>query len=128
MIALILGVVLGSVVNIGLIIISPYFVDFPDNLDPMNAENWSIKLFIFPFLAHGIGTLAGAFTASKISKNYHIAIPLTIGFWFLAGGIYMVAIMPAPIWFVFLDIGGCYLPMAWLGWNLSQNKIKPNEE
>ena len=57
--ALILGIVLGSAVNMALIIISPYFVDFPDNLDSMNAENWSIKLFIFPFLAHGTGILEG---------------------------------------------------------------------
>ena len=107
-------------VNIGLIIIGGIVFPVSGNFDPMNAMQWDLKYFIFPFLAHSLGTLSGSFIASKLSKNYHIIIPLIIGFYFLSGGIYMVSILPAPAWFALLDIIVCYIPMALLGWKLSK--------
>jgi uncharacterized membrane protein YqgA involved in biofilm formation len=71
-------------------------------------------------LAHSIGTLSGAFVASKLSKNYHIIMPLIVGLYFLSGGIYMVTIFPAPTWFISLDIIVSYIPMALLGWKISK--------
>ena len=38
-------------VNMGLIYISGYAIELPENFDPMNAINWELKYFIFPFLA-----------------------------------------------------------------------------
>ena len=43
-----------------------------------------------------------------------------VGLYFLAGGIYMVTILPAPTWFVLLDVILGYIPMALLGWKISK--------
>ena len=53
---------------------------FPINnaMDPINAEMWEIKYFIFPFLAHSIGTLAGAFITAKFSSSYHMVFSISI--------------------------------------------------
>ena len=118
--SLILGVFSGSIVNILLIMLGSYIISAPESFNPMNAKDWTIALFIFPFLAHSVGTLAGSFVAAKASKNYHISISLMVGLWFLAGGIYMTTIIPAPAWFETLDIIICYIPMAYIGWNLSK--------
>ena len=118
--SLISGVISGSIVNIILIITGSYIIMTPENFDPMNTQDWTVPLFIFPFLAHSLGTLIGSFTATKISKGYHISIPLMVGLWFLAGGIYMTTIIPAPAWFEILDIIICYIPMAFLGWKLNR--------
>ena len=108
------------IINIGLIIIGGMIFPLSENFKPMNAINWDFKYFIFPFLAHSIGTLSGAFVASKLSRNYHIIIPLMVGLYFLSGGIYMVTILPAPIWFICLDLIICYIPMCLLGWSLNK--------
>ena len=116
----ILGIIIGMITNIGLIIIGGMIFPLSENFNPMNAINWDFKYFIFPFLAHSIGTLSGAFVASKLSRNYHIIMPLIVGLYFLLGGIYMVTIFPAPTWFVLLDIIVSYIPMALLGWKISK--------
>ena len=117
---LIFGIIIGMIVNMGLIIIGGTIFTPSGNFEPMNAMNWDFKYFIFPFLAHSIGTLSGAFIVSKISRNSHIIMPLIVGFYFLLGGIYMVTILPAPTWFISLDIILCYIPMALLGWKISK--------
>ena len=113
-------IIIGMIINIGLIIIGGMIFPLSENFNPMNAINWDFKYFIFPFLAHSIGTLSGAFVASKLSRNYHIIIPLIVGLYFLSGGIYMVTILPAPTWFVLLDVILGYIPMALLGWKISK--------
>ena len=115
----IISIIIGMIINIGLIIIGGMIFPLSENFKPMNAINWDLKYFIFPFLAHSIGTLSGAFVASKLSRNYHIIIPLIVGLYFLSGGIYMVTILPAPIWFISLDLILCYIPMALLGWKIN---------
>jgi len=92
-------------------------------MNPMNATVWELKYFIFPFLAHAVGTLTGAYVASKFSASYHIVLAMCIGLFFLLGGISMVFILPAPVWFIAADLLLAYLPMGWLGWKISgQNK------
>ena len=114
------GGLIGMMVNMGLIITGNQLIPFEDGINPMNATMWDIKYFIFPFLAHAIGTLSGAFIASKISKHYNRAVAIAVGVYFLSGGIYMVKILPAPTWFICLDLILCYLPMALLGWYLNR--------
>ena len=108
------------IINMGLIILGGIIIAPSDNFEPMNALNWDLKYFIFPFLAHALGTFSGAFIVSKLSKKTNIAIPLIVGFYFLSGGIYMATILPAPIWFILLDITVGYIPMALLGWKLAK--------
>ena len=117
--ALIGGGLVGMVANMGLIITGNQLIPFSDNINPMNAMNWEIKYFIFPFLAHAIGTLSGAFIAAKFSASYHMLFAICIGVFFLSGGISMVVILPAPIWFIVIDLVFAYLPMGWLGWKIS---------
>ena len=116
----ILGLIIGMIVNMGLIILGGIVFVPLENFEPMNAMNWDFKYFIFPFLAHSMGTFSGAFIVSKLSKKSNIIMPLIVGFYFLAGGIYMVTILPAPTWFVLLDIILGYIPMALLGWKITK--------
>ena len=118
--SLVLGILSGSAINILLIIAGQNIITAPSSFNPMNAQDWTISFFIFPFLAHSLGTLVGSFVAAKASKNYHISISLMVGLWFLAGGIYMTTIIPAPAWFEMLDIIICYIPMAYIGWKLNK--------
>jgi len=119
------GVVIGMVVNMGLIITGNQLIPFEEGMNPMNAMSWEIKYFIFPFLAHSIGTFSGAYIAAKFSASYHMLFAICIGIFFLSGGISMVFILPAPVWFVVVDLVLAYIPMGWLGWKINNLITKP---
>ena len=119
MLAILGGIVIGMVVNMGLIITGNQFIPFEDDMNPMNATMWEIKYFLFPFLAHAIGTLVGAFIVARYSASYHMILSISVGVFFLLGGISMVFIMPAPLWFILVDIFLAYIPMGWYGWKLT---------
>jgi hypothetical protein len=71
--------------------------------------------FIMPFLAHAVGTLAGALAAYLIAASYKAQIAYVIGAVFLCGGLAASFLIPAPTWFIALDLLAAYLPTAWLG-------------
>ena len=113
------GCIFGSVVNMGLIIAGNQLIPVADGMNPMDATMWEIKYFIFPFLAHAIGTLSGAFIVAKYTVSYHMILAICMGIFFLLGGISMVFIMPAPVWFIVADLSLAYIPMGWYGWKLT---------
>ena len=127
--AVIMGIVLGSVVNMGIIMLQNSFIALPEGVDVTNTESlqssmhlFEPKHFIFPFLAHAIGTLVGAHLSARITASHKMYFALGIGIFFLIGGISMVFMMPAPIWFIVVDLSLAYIPMSWLGWRLSGKK------
>lgn len=124
-IAIIGGSILGSAINMGLIMISSSIIPPPPGVDNTTMEGlkasmhlFEPKHFIFPFLAHALGTLAGAFIAAKIAASHKLRFAIIIGLVFLAGGITNVVMLPSPLWFSILDLAAAYLPMAWLAWKL----------
>jgi uncharacterized membrane protein YgdD (TMEM256/DUF423 family) len=129
--ALLAGVIVGSIVNGLIISISGNIVPPPAGADLSSPEGLTRamalmepKHFVMPFLAHAIGTLVGAFIAAKIEVSNQKAIALVVGVVFLIGGIYMVTILPSPMWFNILDLVVAYIPMAYLGWLLATTKSK----
>ena len=119
--ALLSGLVAGSMVNMLLVSISPALIPPPAGVDVTNAESLSLgidlfepKHFIMPFLAHALGTLVGAWVAYLIAASYKNRFAYAIGVFFLCGGIAASLMIPAPLWFITLDLVVAYLPMAWL--------------
>jgi len=124
--AVIAGVAVGTLVNGGLIAVGSNLIPAPvtvtqDNLAAIadSLHLFTPKHYLFPFLAHALGTLAGAFTAVKLSSNKHIGFGLGLGAFFLMGGIAAATMIPAHTWFVVTDLLCAYLPMGWLGWKLA---------
>ena len=125
--AVISGLILGSAVNMGIIMISGSIIPPPDGADITTMEGlkesmhlFQPKHFILPFLAHALGTFAGAFLTALIAANHKIKFALSIGAFFLIGGIANTFMLPAPTWFIVLDLAGAYIPMAWLGGKMTQ--------
>jgi hypothetical protein len=124
--AVVAGLVVGGAVNMGLIMLSGSVVPPPEGVDPTNAESlqqgihlFGPQHFIFPFLAHALGTLAGALVAARIAASHKLHFALVIGVFNLFGGIMAATMIPAPVWFIVLDLAAAYIPMAWLGWKLA---------
>jgi len=124
--AVIIGLILGSIINMVIIMISGSIIPPPNGADVTTMEGlketmhlFEPKHFIFPFLAHALGTLFGAFFTALIATNHKTKFAFIIGFLFLIGGIINTIILPSPTWFTVLDVVGAYLPMAWLGWKIT---------
>lgn len=73
------------------------------------------KYFVFPFLAHALGTLAGTLAAALIAASHKMKFAIAIGVLFLLGGIAVNYMIPGPLWFTVADIALAYIPMGILG-------------
>ncbi len=120
-VALILGVLIGGLVNMLIVSNGSALIPFPEGYDMTSMESMaktmnllSPKNYVIPWLAHAVGTLVGALITFNIAKTFKFYLGLTVCIFYLAGGIYMVVSLPSPLWFDILDLGLAYLPMAWL--------------
>ncbi len=89
--AVISGLIIGGSVNMGLIMISGSVIPPPNGVDVTTMESLKANLhlfepkhFVFPFLAHAIGTLVGAIITGLMATPLHktMSLPLSIGFFF----------------------------------------------
>jgi hypothetical protein len=119
------GLIVGSVVNMSIIIGGSSVISLPEGVDPTNLESlkngihlFEPKHFLAPFLAHAIGTFIGAFVAARFGATKKMILALIVGGFFLLGGISNSVTIPAPMWFIALDLIVAYLPMAYLSWKL----------
>ncbi len=124
--AVIGGWFLGSAVNMGIIQFGPKIISTPEGFDNSTIETLAATIhllepmnYITVFLAHGLGTLFGAFAAVKIAATKKMIFAFVIGGLFFIGGIMMIFMVPAPTWYNFVDLIGAYIPMAWIGWKLA---------
>jgi hypothetical protein len=124
--AVVLGLSIGGAVNMVIIMISSSIIPPPDGTDLTTMEGllaamplMEPKHFLFPFLAHALGALVGAFIAAKIAANAKITFAMVIGVCFLIGGILNIVMLPSPLWYTLVDLVLGYLPMAYLGGKLA---------
>lgn len=120
--AVVAGIAIGSAVNMALVALGPLVIPPPAGVDVSTAEGLKAGMplfeprhFLAPFLAHALGTLAGALAAFRFAATHRARIAFAIGVVFLAGGVAASLMLPAPAWFIALDLVAAYLPMAWLG-------------
>ncbi len=124
-VACLAGLVLGGAVNMAIVIVGPSIIPSPPGVDVTNTESigasmhlFEPKHFVTPFLAHALGTLVGALVAFLLAASHKSTIAYLIGVFFLVGGIAATFMIPAPVWFIALDLVGAYIPMSWIGTRL----------
>ncbi len=131
--AVILGIVAGSLINAGLIFLGNAIFGSPegmDLLDPESVKAHADKLtaanFVSTLFAHQLGTLVGAFVAAMIAPMRKMLFSIGIGVWFLFGGIYAASLIPAPTWFIIADFA-LYIPFAFIGGKLAKGRNKSGQ-
>lgn len=127
--AVILGLVIGSIVNGTIIQISGSIIPPPEGADIKTMEGLKASIhlftpinFLFPWLAHALGTFVGALIAALIAANNKMKFAIAIGCVFLIGGIMAVYMIPAPMWFNVVDLTLAYIPMGWLAGKIITRK------
>lgn len=119
---LVAGLLLGSLANMAIVIISGSIIPPPIGTDVSTLEGlkeaikvFEPKHFTLPFLAHAVGSLVGGMVVANIAPSNQIKYALVIGGIFLLGGIDNVLNFQYPLWFSILDLSCAYIVMAWLG-------------
>lgn len=128
--AVIAGLVVGSVVNMSILLMSDSIIPAPNGADVSTTEGlkatmhlFEPKHFLFPFLAHAIGTFAGALTTALIAVKHKTKLAYGIGAFFLFGGLVTnFFTLPSPIWFSLVDLIFAYIPMAYLASKIAVKK------
>lgn len=119
--AVLAGIILGGAVNMTLITLGPSLIPPPAGVDVTKAESLAKAIhlfeprhFVMPFIAHALGTFVGACIAYAIAATSRAKFAYFIGVFTLIGGIAASVMIPAPKWFIALDLIVAYIPMAWL--------------
>ena len=127
-IIVILAILIGSAVNMSIIELDHLLFEIPKNLDLNKIEDLdkfvqSLPFYrlLFPFFAHAMGSLIAAYLVTKFSVSHSFYVSLCIGALFMVGGIYMVLILNAPLYFELMDLSLAYFPAAWLGHKLGSD-------
>lgn len=130
--AVLAGVILGSVANMAIITFGPSLIPPPAGVDMSTPEGLAAAIalfeprhFVTPFLAHALGTLVGALVAFLAAASHKARFAYAIGVLFLIGGVAACFMIPAPAWFMALDLLLAYLPMAWLAIRIGAGVSKP---
>ena len=120
------GIVVGSAVNMAIVVGGAAILPPPEGVDASSAESLRAGIHLFgpehllsPFLAHAVGTFTGAFAAGILESPRGRRAHRFVGGFFLAGGIAAAAMIPAPAWFTATDLVLAYVPTAMLGARLA---------
>ena len=131
LIAVIIGLFAGAFSNMGILILGMKILPLPEGVDinkietiAANIHKYTVPHYVNVFLAHGLGTLIGAFICVKLAKSNHLVLAMILGALFFYGGIQAVNMIPAPMTYNSIDLVGAYFPMAYLGYKLS---FKPKQ-
>ncbi len=131
--AVIAGFAGGSIINMGLVQLGHVLIPIA-GIDVNDMEAFAAIMpsleaehFLFPFLAHALGTLVGAFLAYRIAATHKMKFAIAIGVLFLAGGIAVNYMLPGPTWFTIVDILFAYIPMAWFGGKIAK-RLSTNKQ
>ena len=113
--------ILGSVINMTLLAGGSVLIPAPQGVDVNDAESiansihlYEAKHFVFPFLAHALGTLMGAVTAGYLGWQNRTVLVWCVAALFFAGGVATTFMIPVPVTYVVIDLTLAYVPMALL--------------
>lgn len=126
--SVIVGFFVGSLVNMLIEGAGPSIIPLPPGSDSSSIEklresigNYEAKHFLFPLLAHALGTLTGSAVAGRFAGPGLLQAAIISGVLFLAGGIAMDYLVKGPTWYRITDLTVCYLPMTLIACGLEYN-------
>ncbi len=127
--AVVAGVILGGVANMGIIELSGTLIPPPEGVNPNDLESIKANIhlyqpihFLMPWLAHAMGAFVGAFVAALLAVSHKMRFAMGLAIFTMIGGIAAAFMIPAPTWFIVADLALAYLPMGFLAGKLAGAK------
>ncbi len=128
--AVILGLIVTMFVNGFIVTMGAKLLPIPEGIDPSDIESIKANIdrytpihFIAPFLAHALGTFAGAIVTCLMAASQHRMLALLVAGVHFAGGLAMAVMLDfQPMSFSVLDLVFAYFPVGLLAWRLTGSK------
>jgi hypothetical protein len=131
-IAVVVGFAAGSAVNMGLILVSGSVIPPPAGADVTTTDGlkasmhlFEPKHFVYPFLAHALGTFSGALVATLLAPDRSRGPAYLVGTLFFLGGCASIFMLPSPAWFNAVDLILAYGPPTLAGYLLASKGRHP---
>jgi hypothetical protein len=121
--AVVIGIVAGSIFNMAMVTASQAVYPLPEGVDPNDFEAFKAYVeahglptgaLIMVLLAHAGGSLVSGLACGLIAMRSWYAAGIGLGILWTCGGIAMLMMLPAPTWFAVADVV-LYIPAALLG-------------
>lgn len=123
--AVVLGLVVGSAVNMALIMVSMALYPLPDGATEVtDANDMALGALLIVLAAHAGGSLASGLVCGFIAKRVWLAAGIGLGILWTCAGVSMLFAIPSPLWFAIADTAS-YIPAAILGVLVGGNLAKP---
>jgi hypothetical protein len=129
--AVVIGSVAGSAFNMAIVTLSHVVFPLPEGIDPNDFEAFKAHVqtngmptgaLIMVLIAHAGGSFVSGFVCGLIAMRSWYVAAIGLGTLWTCGGIAMLMMLPAPIWFAVADVV-LYIPAAvlgvWLGGGLT---------
>lgn len=133
-VAVICGVIAGGAFNMAVILLSWRIYPPPEGADMYDpatmkayVETLPAPAFLIILVAHAGGALVGGLVAALIARRSRLVLGAIVGGIFLVAGIMNAMSIPAPLWFVVIDLI-LYLPGGILGASLLPRRGPPELE
>ncbi|MFI4875108.1 MAG: hypothetical protein ACIALR_07215 [Blastopirellula sp. JB062] len=128
LIGIVAGVLVGSIVNLMIVMTSFLFYVPPDDLDWNDQAAVAqfigalpVGAFLFALAAHAAHSFVAGWVAAAIARPYRFTAAVIVGGLTLVGGILNLNQIPHPNWFGYVDLS-LYLPLAIAGACLAKEK------
>lgn len=124
--AVVIGIVAGSAFNMAMVSASHAAYPLPAGIDPNDFDAVRVHVathgmptgaLIMVLIAHAGGSFVSGFACGLIAMRPWLAAAIGLGALWTCGGLIMLMMLPAPIWFMVADVV-LYIPAAVLGVHL----------
>jgi hypothetical protein len=121
--AFVLGAISGGVFNMLMVSVSHALYPLPPGVDPNNFESFQAHVkanglptgaLLIVLVAHAGGSLVSGLVCGLIAMRPRYVAATILGLLWTMGGVIMLFMLPAPIWFAIADVV-LYVPAALLG-------------
>ncbi|WP_372898289.1 hypothetical protein [Stieleria sp.] len=121
--AVVAGLIAGSIFNMALVGLSHAVYPLPQEIDPndfeafrehVKANGMPTGALLIVLAAHAGGSFVSGLVCGLIAKRTWYLAAGALGILWMCGGITMLMMLPAPIWFAVADTI-LYVPVALLG-------------
>jgi len=121
--AVVIGIVAGSAFNMAMVTASHAVFPLPERIDPNDFEAFKgyvethgipTGALLMVLVAHAGGSLVSGFVCGLIAMRPWYVAAIGLGLLWTCGGVAMLMMLPAPIWFAVADVA-LYVPAALLG-------------
>ena len=121
--AVVLAIVVGSGFNMAIVTLSHTVYPLPKEIDPndfdafrahVEAHGMPTGALLLVLVAHAGGSFVSGLVCGLIAQRPWYAAAAALGFLWLCGGITMLMMLPAPVWFAVTDLV-FYIPAALAG-------------